>query len=366
MDTLLHSIYYDYKNPGSLASVDKLHEAASLKLPHVTRKHVEEWLSRQPSFTLHKQAINKFQRNRVLVSSIDEEFQADLMDIRNVSRVNGGFKYLLNVIDVLSKYAFSIPVKQKSGPSVAAALRKIFSERIPSKLHTDRGLEFQNSQVKGVLDEFEVFQTSTKDKLIKASIVERFNRTLRMKLARLKTQTGSNKFIHVLPDILESYNNTKHSSIRMKPSEVTIDNQDIAFNNLYGGKSYLEMLNEARSKKLKFKLGDFVRLKVEKQTFERGYSKSWSDQVFRVNRIITSGQVPTFYIRDSMNQELPRKYYTQDLQKIGAPGNHVEKILQKRRRNINNQLVTEYLVLYKETQTQAWIPESDIFNIKIQ
>ena len=74
MDNLLSSIYYDYKNPGSLASVEKLYAIASQKSPSLTRKDVEEWLSRQPSFTFHKQAVNKFQRNRVLVSSIDEEF----------------------------------------------------------------------------------------------------------------------------------------------------------------------------------------------------------------------------------------------------------------------------------------------------
>ena len=363
MEELLSSIYYDYKNPGSLASVDKLYKAAKQKLPSISRKSVGEWLSRQTAFTYHKQAFSKFQRNRVLVSSIDEEFQADLMDIQNVSKVNGGFRYLLNVIDVLSKYAFSIPIKQKSGANVAAALRKVFSERIPSKLHTDRGLEFLNALVKNVLDEFNVYQSFTKDKFLKAVVVERFNRTLRMKLARLKTHTGSNKFIHFLPDIIASYNNTKHSSIKMKPSEVTIDNQDIAFHNLYGGKTYMEMLTQANSKTLRFKIGDFVRLRNEKQIFERGYHENWSQQVFRVNRIITTGQVPTFYIRDSMNNELSRKYYTQDLQKISRPLNHVEKILQKRRRTINNQLTTEYLVLFKETQTSAWIPEFDLFNV---
>ena len=365
MEKLLSSIYYDYRDPGSLASVEKLYKAAKKKSPDISRKSVEEWLSRRTAFTYHKQAISKFKRNRVLVSSIDEEFQADLMDIRNVSKANSGYKYLLNVIDVLSKYAFSIPVKQKSGAHVAAALRKVFSVRVPSKLHTDRGLEFLNVSVKQVLREFQVFQTVTKDKFLKAVIVERFNRTLRMKLAKLKTHTGSNKFIHHLPDIIASYNNTKHSSIKMKPSEVTIDNQDIAFNNLYGGKTYLEMLNEAGNKKIKFEIGDFVRLKNEKKTFEHGYDENWSKQVFRVNRIITTGQVPTFYIRDSMNNELSRKYYTQDLQKISRPLNHVERILQKRRRTMNNQLTTEYLVLFEDTQTNLWIPESDLFNVEL-
>ena len=234
---------------------------------------------------------------------------------------------------------------------------------MPTKLHSDRGLEFQNEQVRSLLKEFGVYQTFTKDKLIKASIVERFNRTLRMKLARLQTHTKSSRFIHELPAIMESYNSSKHRSIKMKPADVTFDNQDIAFNNLYNNKTYLEMLTAAQNKKLVFKVGDFVRLKIEKPIFVRGYAKSWTDQVFRVNRIVSTGQVYTFYIRDSMNNELPRKFYIQELQKILPPACIIKKIIGKRRRTVDGLLRTEYNVEWQDTNQTSWIPESDVFNI---
>ena len=365
MDKLLSSIYYNYKEPGSLASADKLYKAAVKVSPRITKKPVTDWLSTQDAFTLHKRTVHKFTRNRVLVSAIDEEFQADLMDIRNVSRQNGGYRYLLNVIDVLSKFAFSIPVKRKSGPDVAAALRQVFEKRVPSKLHSDRGLEFQNEHVAALVKEFGVFQTFTKDKLIKASVVERFNRTLRMKIARLATHTGTSKFINELPSIIDAYNNSKHRSIKMKPVDVNIENQDVAFKNLYNNKTYLEMLTGAQSTKPKFQVGDFVRLKIEKQLFVRGYAKNWTDQVFRINRIISTGQVHTYYIRDSMNNELSRKFYLQELQKISPPTNIVKEITGKRRRTVDGVLITEYRVAWQNSTDQTWIPESDLFNINL-
>ena len=149
----------------------------------------------------------------------------------------------------------------------------------------------------------------------------------------------------------------------MKPSEVNFDNQNVAFKNLYNNKTYLEMLSEAQNKKPKLKEGDFVRLKIEKPLFVRGYAKSWTDQVFRVNRIISTGQVYTFYIRDSMNQELSRKFYIQELQRISPPLNIIKRVIGKRRRTVNDEMITEYQVEWQDSNQTSWVPESDVFNI---
>ena len=358
IDEILKQIYYDPSNPAGLASVKKLYD--SVKHLNVSKKYVNHWLSKQNSHVFHKQTINKFTRNRVLVNSIDEEFQADLMDIRHVKWNHGRYHYILTVIDVLSKFAFATPIKRKSGIEVAAALRKIFEQRTPHKLHSDRGLEFLNSHVEDVLNEFNVYQTTTKDKLIKASVVERFNRTLRMKLEKLRESNPKFKFEESLQMIINAYNNSVHRSIKMKPVDVNIDTQDIAFKNLYGGKTYMQMLTQANSKKAKFSVGDFVRIKLDKETFQRGYHRLWSDQAFRISRIITTGQVITYYLRDSKNLELDRRYYEKELQKIAPPTFKIKQVLNKRIKNGE----TEFQVIYDGFSNQPiWIPERDIFNI---
>lgn len=353
----LHSVYYDIKNPGSLGSIQKLYD--SVKHFNISRKQVEHWLSKQKSHVFHKQTINKFKRNRVLVSSIDEEFQVDLMDIKNVKWNHGRYNFILIAIDVLSKFAFAIPIKRKSGLEVAAALRKIFEQRTPVKMHSDRGLEFTNENVKRVLDEFKIYQTTTKDKLIKASIVERLIRTLRMKLEKLYDANSKFNFTESLPQIMNAYNNTKHRSIKMRPIDVNIDTQDLAFKNLYGGKTYMEMLNEAKSLPSKFKVGDFVRIKIDKQTFQRGHHQLWSTQAYRIGRVVETGQVHTYVLRDSLNQDMNRRYYKQELQKVASPEYTIKEILNKRDRNGR----IELQVRFESSQQPCWVPETDIFEI---
>ena len=98
---------------------------------------------------LHKPVKRKFQRRHVNAFSIDDVWGADLVDMREWEKQNKGYKYMLNVIDVFSKYAWSIPMKNKTGGTTFEAFRKIANEsgRIPKHLWVDKGLEFYNKDV---------------------------------------------------------------------------------------------------------------------------------------------------------------------------------------------------------------------------
>ena len=128
---------------------------------------------------LHAPARKNFPR-RVVVRGYDDLWQADVVEMRPYSRQNAGHNYILTVIDVLSKYAWAIPLRSKSGKEVATALRKIFREdaRCPRNLQTDKGKEFYNADVREILDARKVNHYSTYS-VMKASVVERFNRTLK-------------------------------------------------------------------------------------------------------------------------------------------------------------------------------------------
>ena len=132
--------------------MDKLYRAA--RRYGVTRSQVLEWLQLQPGYTLHKPARKHFRRNRVIVFGIDSQWQADLVDLQSLSQWNRGYKYLLTCIDVLSKFAWVVPLKTKTGKELVAAFKEIFRQgRKPEKLQRDAGTEFKNRAFQTFLKE---------------------------------------------------------------------------------------------------------------------------------------------------------------------------------------------------------------------
>ena len=115
---------------------------------------------------LHKPIRRKFKKRRVLVGRIDRIWAADLVDMQAFSKFNRGVKYLLAVIDVFSKYGWLIPLKDKTGKSVALALKTIFEERKLEKMWVDKGKEFYNKDVKDLI---ELCSTENEEK---SSVVE--------------------------------------------------------------------------------------------------------------------------------------------------------------------------------------------------
>ena len=101
-----------------------------------------KWLTQQNVYSLHKPIRHRFEKRRVIVSKIDDQWQADLVDMQKNKSQNKNFNYILTVIDIYSKFAWAIPNKNKTGDSITRAFEIIFKDRIPTKLHTDKGLEF--------------------------------------------------------------------------------------------------------------------------------------------------------------------------------------------------------------------------------
>ena len=112
----------------------------------------------------------------MIVPGIDAQFQADLVDVQNLSRYNKGYKYLLMCTDIFSKYAWVVPLKTKQGQELVKAFQTILSSgRKPNKLQTDQGTEFLNRVFQKSLRENNI-DFFTVNSGLKASVVERFNK----------------------------------------------------------------------------------------------------------------------------------------------------------------------------------------------
>ena len=182
MEKKLAGIYLDPSHPASFGGLDAVYRAVKEEgKSKISRKQVQDWLSQQDVYTLHKPARRHYKRSRVIVSGIDAQFQADLCDVQSLSRYNKGYKYLLTCLDIFSKYAFVVPLKTKQGQELVKAFQTILSSgRKPSKLQTDQGTEFLNRVFQKFLRENNI-DFFTVNSGLKASVVERFNRTFKNK-----------------------------------------------------------------------------------------------------------------------------------------------------------------------------------------
>ena len=175
---------------------------------------------------LHRSVKRKFKKRRVLVSGIDKIWAADLADMSNkkLSKENDGYNFLLHVIDTFSKYGWIIPLKDKKPKTVVEAFKTILSKegklkRKPEKLWTDKGTEFKK-EFNDLLKTYniELYHTENEEK---SSIVERWIRTMKDKIWKYFTDSRTIRYIDVLPDLLEDYNNTVHSSTEFTPIDAS-------------------------------------------------------------------------------------------------------------------------------------------------
>jgi hypothetical protein len=140
----LEDYYEDPKNPGAFSGLNSLFLSLREENKNFDKEFLKEWLKDQEVYTLHKPKIKKFERNKIESPGIDNTFQADLIDLTKISPENNRYNFILTVIDVFSKYAWAIPLKDKTALSVLTAFKTIFEKRSPLKLHTDEGKEFLN------------------------------------------------------------------------------------------------------------------------------------------------------------------------------------------------------------------------------
>ena len=146
-----------------------------------------------------------------------------------ISKFNKGFRFLLCVIDIYSKYAWVVPLKYKKGVNIVNVLQNILKKfnRKPYKIWVDKGSEFYNSHFKKWLKDnnTEMYSTHNKGKSV---VAEKFIRTIKNKIYKYMTLISKNVYIDKLDDIIHKYNNKKHRTIKMKPIDVK-DNTYIDF-----------------------------------------------------------------------------------------------------------------------------------------
>lgn len=358
MERTLDKIYHDPAHPGGLGGVQKLCDAVRKCTGEAPgMPEVKRYLQGQDVYTLHARAAVHFPRNRVLVSGIDKQFQADLVDMSEYSAENDNVRYLLTCIDVFSKYAWVRCLKNKTGTSVAKAFEDILNEgRIPVKLQTDQGTEFYNKQFQHLMEVYKIKHFSTSNET-KASTVERFNRTFKTRMWRYLTSVNSRRYVDVVQDLVNAYNKSHHRSIKMAPSDVNKDNEKLVFNTLYKEKKPPRIVS------FKYNVGDTVRISKLRGVFRKGYEQTYTDEFFTITRRIARDQ-PVYRISDCTGEEVKGTFYEPELQPVIIDKNKVfkiEKIIS--RKTIGRKKMALVKWLGWPEKFNSWVSEKDIVDV---
>ena len=227
---------------------------------------------------LHRPIIKNFKRRKVYYSFKDNIWGNDLADMSLIIKFNKGIKHLLCVIDLFSRYSWVIPLKNNKGESIIEEFKKIInsgnakhSGRKPIKIWVDHGREFYNNKFKSFLKENDIEMYSTFNEG-KSVVDERFIKTLKNKIYKHMTIIGKNVYFNDLDDIVDKYNNSIHSLIKVKPKDVKDD-------------SFVKYSEELNKKDSEFKVSDHVRISKYKNVFAKGYTSNWSEEIFVIKKV---------------------------------------------------------------------------------
>ena len=224
----LKSIYFDPSHPASFGGPDRLYKIVKKEGKYmISHSQIKKWIQKQESYSRNKGVKRNFQRGRVIVAGIDDQFDADLASLIYYADDNDGYKYLLVVIDIFSRYGWVQPLKDKTGKEIVSAFDEILKEgRIPKCLRTDAAKDFTSERFQNYVESKNITHFVTHSEK-QANYVERFIKTLKSKIYRYMVEKNSPRYIDVLPKIVDSYNRTWHSGIRSEPINVNKKNSPV-------------------------------------------------------------------------------------------------------------------------------------------
>lgn len=292
----------------------------------VKEKDIKKFLKSQRNYTLYKQSTAKQnERNPYTVFTVDQLWEMDLISLPSLAKFNSGIVHILVCIDTFSRFAFVHPLHSKRPTEVIKTLVNIFNttKRKPMMIQSDAGKEFTANNMKYFLKnqniEFRVPKTTLP---AKCSIVERFNRTLKQRIARylnwksVTSQPKEKRYIDALQIIIDDYNHTPHSSIQIAPFAVTRANSAQIYEKIRTRWINIEQ------KAPKLREGNYVRVKRRRDVFEKELLKPvWSNEIFKVVRSILRRPYPVYEIADLKGRIVDGKLYERELQKISLPNN---------------------------------------------
>jgi len=343
-------------HPTAFSGVSQIHRFYG---GYVTLSRIKKILSGVEGYTLHRE-FREQPRNITYKHFKRYQFQMDLVEVGQFSNKNDGIRYLLNCIDIFTRYAFVRPVKDKSAKTILVAFQSILQEAQtkPLMVVMDKGTEFMNQQ-------FKTFCESQNIKLVNpqasvhAAFIERFNRTLQMIIYKYMTENETNRYVDVLQDLVKSYNNRKHRMINMTPNEAekNENNEHLQINLLQQ-----KQVEQIKTRKPQLQAREYVRIAKQKGKFSRSYDEQAMQEIYRIKNVDLRKKIPLYHLTDYDGKEsLLGGFYEFELTPVKTDTFRIEKVLKKRRYKGKNQLYVKWKGF--GDQHNSWIDAANVERI---
>lgn len=281
-EKILTEIYYDPKT--GYIGQNKLYQKVKAIDPSITRNIVIEWIKTQDSIqTQNKNPVQTQKKYQKKIVGGHNSYQCDLTFYSKFKRQNKGYWVILTVIEMNTRKAYARPLKNKETKTVLDAFKDILKE-LPEdmdRIESDNGSEFINKQFQKMIDDEEIIHLTFDAENHRAlGVVERFNGTLREKIGAYMNANNTVKWIDVLDDLVENYNDTEHSGIHnRKPKDLDwTDEHEIIGLALEHNKK----VDDLRTKVANIEIGDIVKRKVARGAFTKGGTNAYSAKTYKV------------------------------------------------------------------------------------
>lgn len=352
----LKKIFYKPGHPAAFSTLGRLYDATDKTIKKST---ILKWLQQQKAYTLHKPRRKRFQRNFYDVNNIADLWQADLICWESLADHNDGYKYILVVIDVFSKFTFTVPLLSKTADSIITAFKSIFDIPTlkPIQLSTDKGGEFRNKKFQQFMKKHQVQYDVVEDDQNKACVAERMIRTLTGLIHKYFTANNTIRYIDVLQKLTRTYNHRKHRSIGMAPSDVNNHNIVQVYKNL-------NKHRKSSTKAPKCKVGDYVRVSKNKHLFSKEYTPNYSHEIFMIKKVLLRQPI-VYKLEDLMNEEITGIFYEQEVQKVIMNEKTeylIDKILKTRNKRGKKQVLVSWIGW--PDKFTSWVNLTEIKNLK--
>ena len=342
-------LYNNKKSDAYLASLSYLNKHYSQY-----KKYWRLYLLSKDSYVSTSPIIRKFLRKKYIVSQINTSFQCDLAVMSTIfgeslPKHNKNTRYLLILVDMLSRFIYVYKLTSKSSQAVAKQL-ELFLSMMKGSVHDlmcDEGGEFWGKPTQNILKKWNVNLYSSKNTEIKSGLVENKIKYLKSKIFKYISHSGNYNYISALPNIVSSINNTINRVIGLAPSKITKSHESYLFTKLHRSN------NTNRSPK--FEKNTLVRISRTKKHFEKlsTYYK-WGQEIFIIDKIINSFPI-TYQIADLEKNSILGSFYDKEMTPVILDKNKYHfKILKKNKDSFYINL------LLHSKNTKIWVHRNSI------
>ena len=306
----LHRLYSTPSESASFSSPYKLYQEIKSRGKYkISLGQIKNYLSKQESYTLTKNVKESSNKPHYVSYFKYYLLQTDLVNMVSYAKKNDNVMYLLTVIDTFSKYLWIRPIKNRKGKTVADNFENILEEINENILYlcSDRGIEYKAQEWLLLMERHNIkhYYSTTGG----CAGIERVHRTIKSKIAKYMYMHNTERYIDVLPKLVQSYNKTVHSTTLKKPRNVNISNQY---------EVYLHIKNNQKKFKKKrflFNIGDTVKISLKRTVYDRELSQKFSKEFFEIAHRYRNQSINLYKLRDCTKDVIFGSFYEYELQK---------------------------------------------------